>query len=85
MSPLPSTVTIGGDLVIHRLGFGAMRLTGPERDDPIHETTLHPGHVHKLPGGIDYFLEPGPEKIQVTTVGVPGLGKRTRTELIEQP
>ncbi|HET9993140.1 MAG TPA: aldo/keto reductase [Kofleriaceae bacterium] len=24
-----STVTIGGDLVIHRLGFGAMRLTGP--------------------------------------------------------
>src|SRR5512146_1974076 len=23
------TLTIGGDLAIHRLGFGAMRLTGP--------------------------------------------------------
>src|ERR1700733_14495640 len=23
------TLTIGGDLVVHRLGFGAMRLTGP--------------------------------------------------------
>jgi pyridoxine 4-dehydrogenase len=26
-----STFTIGGDLTIHRVGFGAMRLTGPEQ------------------------------------------------------
>ncbi|GAA1867723.1 aldo/keto reductase [Asanoa iriomotensis] len=26
------TITIGGDLTVHRLGFGAMRLTGPGRD-----------------------------------------------------
>lgn len=34
MSSLPNaaaagTVTIGGDLTIHRLGYGAMRITGP--------------------------------------------------------
>ncbi|MBV9450227.1 MAG: aldo/keto reductase [Streptosporangiaceae bacterium] len=32
-SPLPAhaagTVTLGGDLTVHRLGFGSMRLTGP--------------------------------------------------------
>jgi len=27
--PLPTTITIGGDLTVKRLGFGAMRLTGP--------------------------------------------------------
>ena len=26
---VPETFTIGGDLTIRRLGFGAMRLTGP--------------------------------------------------------
>jgi pyridoxine 4-dehydrogenase len=25
----PSTITIGGDLTVRRLGFGAMRVTGP--------------------------------------------------------
>ena len=29
MTRLGGTFTIGGDLVVHRLGFGAMRLTGP--------------------------------------------------------
>jgi aryl-alcohol dehydrogenase-like predicted oxidoreductase len=28
-TPLPATVTIGGDLMVNRLGFGAMRVTGP--------------------------------------------------------
>jgi len=29
MTSLGGTFTLGGDLVVHRLGFGAMRLTGP--------------------------------------------------------
>lgn len=27
--PLPATITIGGDLAVKRLGYGAMRVTGP--------------------------------------------------------
>ena len=27
---LPSTVTIGGDLIVGRIGYGAMQLTGPK-------------------------------------------------------
>src|SRR5512144_2608507 len=36
--PLGGTLTIGGDMTVHRLGFGAMRLCGPgiwgEPSDP---------------------------------------------------
>ena len=29
MEPLGGTFSLGGELTVHRLGFGAMRLTGP--------------------------------------------------------
>lgn len=29
MAPAPETFALGGDLEVHRLGFGAMRITGP--------------------------------------------------------
>jgi pyridoxine 4-dehydrogenase len=34
------TITIGGDLTVRRLGFGAMRLTGPGRDPATGRTIL---------------------------------------------
>ena len=46
--PLPpvvhasGTFSIGGDLPVHRLGFGAMRITGPGiwDDPPDHDTAI---------------------------------------------
>jgi hypothetical protein len=44
--------------------------------------TFHQGHIHELPGTVDYFLEPAPGAITVRTVrGVP-IESVTRTELL---
>jgi len=40
-------------------------------------------HVHKLSEKLDYFLEPSPEKIEVTTFGGFSLGQHVRSELSE--
>jgi hypothetical protein len=65
---------------LHHLGADPFR-------DPLaqsqEELTFGPGHVHRLPGKIDYFLEMAPATITVTTFrGLPA-GLHRRTELRE--
>jgi aryl-alcohol dehydrogenase-like predicted oxidoreductase len=50
------TLTIGGDLTVHRLGFGAMRVTGagiwgPPRDRETAKTVLR----HAVAGGVNFI------------------------------
>ena len=42
---LQSTVTIGGDLSVRRIGFGAMRLTGDPRCGASTPTTMAGSHL----------------------------------------
>jgi aryl-alcohol dehydrogenase-like predicted oxidoreductase len=50
------TVTIGGDLVVHRLGFGAMRLTGPGIVGPPPDLAAALETLRALPGlGVDFI------------------------------
>jgi pyridoxine 4-dehydrogenase len=49
------TFSIGGDLTVHRLGFGAMRLTGPQiLGPPEEETAARDLLRHALELGIDF-------------------------------
>jgi hypothetical protein len=46
--------------------------------------TLEGKHVHSLPAAIDYFLEPAPKEIKVTTLGGLPTGRESRWELLER-
>ena len=52
---VPATFDLGGDLTVHRLGFGAMRITGPgiweDPEDPAEARRV----LERLPGlGVDF-------------------------------
>jgi pyridoxine 4-dehydrogenase len=52
---LAGTFAIGGDLVVHRLGFGAMRITGPDIWGPPLDVEEARRTIRRLPElGIDF-------------------------------
>ena len=71
--------------VTYESGFaGLLRLGRPDLGPPPgKEAVLSGRHVHQLPGAIDFFLEPAPPNIKVTTFGGIDPIEQTRMELCE--